>query len=235
MAQRPGTDEGEVLTYVRAPVPLIFPEEAEAPVSRRHLELRTVLFHLLFDELSEHATIGSDQFVYWDAGDPRACAAPDAFVRLGTRDASFGSWKVWERGAPDVAVEIVSDSDAPEASWDDKLDSYRHMGVRQVVRFDARARPPSLRVWDRVDGDLVERLVEKNQASTPLGLSFVVAAADGLDPALRVARPDGTLVPTRLEARRAEEQARRTETEGREAAERRIAELEAELARLRRG
>lgn len=216
--------EDEAPRYLRAPVPLIFPEEADVPESRRHMELRTVLFHLLFDELSASATIGSDQFVYWDAGDPSACVAPDAFVRLGVPDAPFGSWKVWERGAPDLAVEIVSDSDAADTSWDEKLSRYRHLGVRQLVRFDARGEKPSLRAWDRVDGDLVERLVVDGRAPSLLGLAFVVGAADGLSPALRLARPDGSLVPTRVEARRAE-------TEAREAAERRIAELEAELAR----
>ena len=62
------------------------------------------------------------------------------------------------------------------------------------------------------------------RASSRLGLTFVVAPADGLEVALRIARADGTLVPTRREAKKAEVAAR-------EAAERRVAELEAELRR----
>jgi Uma2 family endonuclease len=243
MAQR--ASDGEPPRYVRAPTPLVFPEEAELPESRRHLELRTILFQLLFDELADHATIGSEQFVYWDAGDPRTCLAPDAFVRLGSPDAAFGSWKVWERGAPDVCVEIVSESDAPEADWQGKLAKYLHLGTNEVVRFDAREGATSLRVWDRVMGDLVERIAPGGRASSRLGLTFVVAPADGLEVALRIARADGTLVPTRREARKAEAEGRKAEAEGRraeaegrraeqdarEAAERRVAELEAELRR----
>src|SRR4028119_1526480 len=112
-----------------------FPEEATAPVHKRHLELRTLLYLVLGTLGGEH-TIGSNQFVYWDPTDPSRWLAPDAFVRLGVPDSLFGSWKTWERGVPEVAVEIVSDSDASSASWDTKLRRYQELGVRELVRFD---------------------------------------------------------------------------------------------------
>src|SRR4051812_30302446 len=100
--------------YVTAPRPIAFPSE-EPPAehvseTKRHLEVRTTLYLLLKDALAG-AAIGSDQFVYWDAGDPRRCLSPDVFVKLGAREATFDNWKIWERGAPDLAVEIVSASD----------------------------------------------------------------------------------------------------------------------------
>jgi len=146
--------------YVRPPKPVHFPsfDDPEQLVSetKRHLKARTTLFLLLEDAFSRTAAIGSDQFVYWDAENPRKCLGPDAFVKLGAKDDAFDNWKTWERGAPDLAVEIVSTSDRPEDDWNEKLTRYRMSGIREVLRFDAENEHP-IRVWDRVEGDLVER------------------------------------------------------------------------------
>src|SRR5690348_14574526 len=97
--------------YVREPQPIEFPSEepweAHVPETKRHLEVRTALYLLLLDALGSD-TVGSDQFVYWDARDPRKNLAPDVFVKLGTRVETFDNWKVWQHGAPDLAIEIVS-------------------------------------------------------------------------------------------------------------------------------
>jgi Uma2 family endonuclease len=145
------------LRYVREPAPLYFPESELVPESKRHLEQRTAIYQILTSAFRERATIGSEQFVYWDPTDPRQCIAPDAFVRLGVPDQIFPSWKVWERGAPDVAVEIISNDEGRDGPWEQKLERYRRMGVRELVRFDPTREPATLHVWDAYDGDLVER------------------------------------------------------------------------------
>lgn len=132
-------------------------------------------------------------------------------------------WKVWERGTPQLAVEIVSPSDAPEPSWTEKLKRYYALGVDELVRFDPDGPDGArLRVWDRVQGDLVERVV-KNEvtACEVLGLWWLVRPGAGLEAALRLARdPQGQeLLPNGQEA----------ETTARQAAERRVAEVEEEL------
>jgi hypothetical protein len=101
-----------------------------------------------------------------DATDPSQSLAPDAFVRLGVPDDDFRSWKVWERGAPEVAVEIISQSDERDRDWDEKLVKYRRLGVRELVRFDAEQSPASLRVWNAVEGDLVERVLSAPVAAS---------------------------------------------------------------------
>ena len=78
------------------------------PESELHLELRTLLYQLLKDYLGDGATVGSDQFVYYDASDPKKVVAPDVYVQLRPPTSKITSWKVWERGAPDIAVEIFS-------------------------------------------------------------------------------------------------------------------------------
>ncbi len=216
--------------YLRAPRPVHFPVSAEVPESKVHLKLRTLLFQLLEWSFAKTASIGCDQFVYWDPTDPRACLSPDAFVRLNQPDTNFKSWKVWERGAPELAVEIISDSDVEE-SWEIKLHKYARLGVRELVSFDPQAKSPLLRVWDWIENDLVEReLSSAVAASNVLPGHWVVVNDAELGPALRLSR-DGSssgLFPTRAEA---EAEGRRVEAEALRASEARVRELEAQLSR----
>jgi hypothetical protein len=230
--------------YLRAPEPLRFPVEAEMPETRRHMQQRTALFQIVLRAFGDRATVGSEQFVYWDPTDPAQCCAPDLFVRLGAADEPFDSWKVWERGAPELVIEIVSPSDSAQGPWDRKLDRFRRLGAREVVRFDAEdARP--VRIWDGIDGDLVER-----DGADPvfwrcdtLGAYFCVCDGGDQGTTLRLARDcEGRdLLPTPEEgwkradeARQIVDEARRIVDEARQRAELRVAELEAELA-TRRG
>jgi hypothetical protein len=198
--------------YERAPQPLVFPEEAEVPESKRHLVLRTIVFAFLERAFGDRAAIGSEQFVYFDAGDPRRCVAPDAFVRLGAENDDFPTWKVWERGAPDVAVEIAS---VHERSWDEKLADYRAIGVRELVRFDPEASSGKrLRVWDRVDEDLVPRVVNGDRAaSRALGGTWCVGRGARYAVALRLEDASGAILPTDAEAERAAKEAERAARE----------------------
>jgi hypothetical protein len=196
--------------YERPPTPIVFPEGELVPESKRHFELRTLLFAFLKRAFGDRAAIGSDQFVYFHAADPRRCVAPDAFVRLGAENDLFPTWKVWERGAPDVAIEIGSDHERP---WADKLADYQQLGVRELVRFDPEAPTGArLRVWDRVEGDLVPRLVAgERAASRVLGGTWCIAPGDGLDAALRLEDASGALLPTTAEAEKAEREAKEAE------------------------
>ena len=220
-------DAARKLAHRPAPAALHFPEEAEVPESKIHLLVRTFLFMLLQDALAGLAYVGSDQFVYYDASNPRRCLAPDAFVKLGAEDELLKTWKVWEGGVPELCVEIDSASDARE--WPRKLAGYHALGARELVWFDPESAEGSrLRVWDRIDEVLVERVVDHD--ATPclaLGKHWVVRAIDKVSAALRLADDamGERLVPTMQE--RAEQA---LETNRVEAA-RRIAELEAELRR----
>ncbi len=252
MASHPTSPTSERPRYLEQRAPILFPESAEVPETQLHLNLRTLLYLLLQKALGDGVTVCSDQFVYFDAEDPSRCLAPDAFVRRQAPTELVRTWKVWERGAPEVAVEIVSDADAGELPWDRKLSRYRHLGVSELVRFDPADDERPLRIWDRVQGALVERELQGVcERSLVLPIKWVVAPADGLPRALRVQR-DGTLVPSPREAdrlqhealeaerlakeheRMAKEQERlekEQERMARQAAEARIQELEAELWR----
>jgi Uma2 family endonuclease len=222
--------------YLGSPDPIVFPEEAEVPETQVHFELRILLYQLLRDHLGAEATVGSDQFVYYDAADPKRSVAPDIYVQLKPPADKVRSWKTWERGAPDVAVEIVSPSDAPQLAWSEKFRRYHSLGVRELVRFDPEARPeePRLQIWDRVDGALLERDIGPGSCrSSVLDVRWVIVPADDHPVALRITSAGNgeTLVPTRLEARHAEAAARHAEAAARQAAEGRVRELEEELRR----
>lgn len=207
--------------YLREPQPLFFPVDEEMPETRRHLEVRTALYQSLKAAFGDKAVLGSEQFVFWDPTDPGARCAPDVMLRLGERDTPFDSWKVWERGAPHLAVEIISASDSTDKPWAAKLERYRKVGIRELVSFDADEPDAPLRIWDFADGDLVERdpTAPGFRACGVLGAHWCVRPEPEIGPTLRLARdPDGRdLYATPEEAQRA--------------AEERIRELEAELAR----
>jgi Uma2 family endonuclease len=212
------------LRYVRPPEPVVFPESAPMPENKSHLVLRTFLFRLLRFALGPDHSVGSEQFVYWNARNPRQTLSPDVFVKLDVRDAAFASWKTWEQGGvPELAIEITSPSDADAMSWRDKLGRYGELGVREVVRFDPAAREGErLRVWDRVQDDLVERVVAADR--TPcltLGVDWTVRPVETEAVGLRLVDNHGHLleVPEEHEAR------------GRLAAEARVRLLEEELAK----
>ena len=145
-------------------------------------------------------------------------------MTLGVRDHDFDSYLVWEEGTPDVAFEVLSPSDTPERwTFEEKLRRYHALGVRELVTFHVDADAGTrLRVWDRIENDLIERVIEGD--TTPclvLGLTLLVGAVDAYAAGLRLARDvDGhDLVLTDAEAKGAADA-------GRERAERRVAELE---------
>lgn len=208
--------------YVRAPSPIHFPEEEEMPEGYAHLVVRTFLFQLLQFALGPAHAVGSDQFIYWIATDPKRSLSPDVFVRLDVPQTSFGSWKTWENGgAPDLAVEIISPNEGDGIAWDDKLARYHELGVRELLRFDPEApEGRRLRAWDRVEGDLVER--ERTGDRTPclaLGLVWVVRPVADQAVGLRLADEAGTLIDNRAEAeaKRAEAEAKCAEAEAKRA------------------
>lgn len=235
--QRRTQEEGPVtigrFRYLRAPRPLHFPETEKVPETKLHLELRTLIWQFLKLAFAETAHIGCDQFVYWDAANPRLSLAPDAFVRLGGPDEMFGSWKVWERGAPHVAIEVISDHDARDRNWAAKLQAYRQLGVRELVRFNPESATGKLRIWDRLDNDLSEREPTDTPMPSNVLPGFWLLQADArLGSSLRLSRDaEGRnlyLTPSEADAQRIEADARRIEADAQ-----RIRELEAELARRR--
>jgi Uma2 family endonuclease len=188
------------------------------PEGTDHLIVRTFLYQLLGYLLGPEHTVGSDQFVYWLPTNPRRCLSPDVFVKLGVAQTRFGSWKCWERGAPGLAIEIISPNEGDGIEWDEKLSRYAELGVEELLRFDPEEMPGRrLRAWDRVEGDFVERTAEGDKTPcVALALHWAVVPVNGLPFGVRLIDDEGRLLATREEALDA---ARAAEAEGRVAAE----------------
>jgi Uma2 family endonuclease len=221
-----GMTSASELRHLRPVKPLSFPAsdpEWEMGESTRHSCLCTLLRLILRHELGDGHSVGSDQFVYFDARNARRKCAPDAFVKLGVPQALFDSWKVWERGAPELAVEILSPSESPEKlPWKEKMVRYHTIGVTEVISFDVEAAEGKrLRAWDRIENDLVEReVVDERTPCLTLALHWVIvpavaASGETLEAALRLARDPGgrDLVLTAGEAAEARVAALRAELE----------------------
>jgi Uma2 family endonuclease len=204
------------IRYVRPVRPVDFPAsdpEWEMGESKKHQLLCDLLKQILAVASGAGSSVGCDQFIYFDASNPKRKCAPDAFVKLDVPDEAFETWKIWEKGTPELCVEVLSPSDAEKLTLEEKLARFHAMGVAEVVAFDVEAPAGRrIRAWDLVDGDLVERIVESE--STPcrtLGLWFVIApcAVPVIDAALRLAEDAGgaRLVLSPLEGERAEKDA----------------------------
>ncbi len=240
------------IEHVRPPRPLRFlasDPEWDMGQSTRHFKLRLFVWEALRRVVGPGSTVGADNFVYYDGADVSRKCAPDAFVKLDVPDAEFSVWKTWESGPPELCIEILSPSDTEEPiPLSEKLTRFHSMGVREVVAFDVDAPEGTrLRAWDRIDGDLVERVVrDERTPCLTVGKWFVVAAVGALPVALAIA-DDATgshQVLTYAEAhavlqaaldraeraREAEKARADAEAARAEAAEARAARLEAELA-----
>jgi Uma2 family endonuclease len=220
--------------YLRPPVPLFFPEVELMPEGRWHRLATEALAQSIEHELSRQVLVSCDQFLYWDPTNPKRRLAPDVALRLGSPSELLSPWKTWERGAPHVGVEVVSPPDASDLRLEEKLERYRQAGVTEVVRYDHDALERPLRIWDLIDGDLVERDLTDPEGlrCDALGFYWRVYPDPELGTTLRLTRDrEGKqLVMTPAEADRARLAA---EHAAKDAALARIAELEAELARKR--
>lgn len=180
---------------------------------------------------------------------PRS-VAPDVFVVIGAVKRMRNSYVLWqEPKGPDFVMEIVS-----ESTWrrdrDEKPGLYASLGVGECFLFDATGehlarRLSGYRLEDGVYRPLAEEVLgngRRGLRSGALGLCVYVDEGDELRWRDPVSGKDYLTLEETERARRAEaaarglaERGRKAETAARRAAEARIADLQARLARLSRG
>ena len=201
--------------------------------------------------------VSGDLLIYYEEGNPRASAAPDAFVVFGAERRQRMTYKLWEEPkAPDFALEVASANTWREDEGP-KRGLYERLGVREYWQYDPTGEHLGVRLkgWRLVDGAYEAQPVVASLDGTrflrseTLGLELRVKGEEMyfLDPAtgerlLSHAEEHSARIAAEAErraeasARRdAEERARTAESEkrveasARRAAEARIAELEALL------
>ena len=218
---------------------IIYPETDGMPLPDG--EFQAPLYARIVGTLRTHfrdipgARVNGDTFIYYVEGDSRRSVSPDCYVVFGLSDAALQSlslegnntYLLWEVGkAPDFILEIGSKSTA-NADLVSKRELYAELGVAEYWRYDATG-------GEFYGESLVgERLVDGEYSRVELrhesdGRIWSHSEALNLD----LWWADGELrfwdsVADRWLLSQEEERT------GRLAAESRVAELEAELRRLR--
>jgi Uma2 family endonuclease len=218
-----------------------YPDSDEQPMGETGFHVLAILH--LFDALTnffrnrDDVYVAADMFLYYEQGNPKACKAPDVMVAMGVvGNHTRRSFRTWEEGvAPTVIFEVTSAKTRHEDQVAKPL-VYAALGVKEYFVFDpdCAGLEPSLAGY-RLQGG-VYRPLPLDAAGLPtsqeLGLSF-----EPESPLLRLIDVQtGKRLPTYGERREQYEEAQReldTERERADAERRRVAELEAELVRLR--
>ena len=186
--------------------------------------------------------VGSNNFLYYERGNPRAVVSPDVYVVVGAPAGLRDTYMLWnEPKGPDFVLEVTSASTRRDDERR-KRDVYAALGVREYFLYDPRAEylAPPLQGWRLHEG--VYRAVPAVTVLTNRGVS-VASEVLGLElrderEARRVRLRDpetGEFLLTHEESERAREEAERTREEEaalRRAAEARAAELEVRLRAL---
>ena len=183
----------------------------------------------------EDVYVGSNNFLYYERGNPRAVVAPDVYVVVGAAAHLRDTYLLWnEPKGPDFVLEVTSAS-TRRADERRKRDVYASLGVSEYFLYDPRAEylTPPLQGWRLHEGEY-----RPLPAVTVLSNRGVTVASEVLGLELRDEREarmvrlrdraTGEDLPTYEEADRAREE----EAAARRAAEARAAELEARVLAL---
>ncbi len=189
--------------------------------------------------------VSGNTFLYYEEGNRRAVVSPDCYVTFGLPRSAIlphNSYFTWHLGrVPDFVMEIGSESTA-RADLGRKRDLYASLGITEYWRYDPT--PDSRHYGEPLVGERLEdeEYVRIDVRPGPDGMIRGRSSALGLDLCwdegqLRLYDPVRDIwVPDYFELRdaQAEAEARLAkERAARQAAEARMAEMEAELRRLR--
>lgn len=205
-------------TTLAAPDIQLPPTQAELPYddgipmeSARHKAQMDLLIDALIPwlEQREDGFVGGNMFVYYSLAQVRNkdFKGPDFFAVLGVPKGERRSWVVWEEGkAPDVVIELLSDSTAPADKNEKKLIYQNQMRVPEYFWYDP-FNPNDLAGFSNEKGIYQPITINtQNQfvsQSLSLGLQLWHGNYKGIDATwLRWASLAGELLPTPEEKER---------------------------------
>jgi len=204
---------------------IFYPSEDGEPLAESYVHLDAILktLEVLRQYLSDQqATVLSNQFLYYAQGFPKLRVAPDVMVIFNVTPGGRDNYKIWEEGqVPAVIFEMTSKGTQRE-DLETKKTLYENLGVTEYWLFD----PKGEWIEEKLRGyRLVNEAYQliRDRHSEPLNLDLQVE--DTLIGFYRADTGEKLLIPEELA------QALEQEVQAREDAERRVAELEARLAR----
>lgn len=134
-------------TTTRPPRPIVYPTSDGKPMAETELHGDTMIY--LREALKTFfarpgqplAQVGSNNFLFWQEGDPHKKVSPDVYVVFGVAQRSRDSYKAWEEGGhlPAVVFEITSGKTRREDA-ETKLTLYeRTLHVPEYFQYDPRS------------------------------------------------------------------------------------------------
>ena len=246
----------DTLPYIAAPIQtpsawtradVFYPERDGKPMGETDVHITVLLYlrqalRFLFRR-DERVYVAADMLFYYEEGNPTEVKVPDVFVVKGIPKHDRRIYKLWEEGAaPCTIFEITSRSTRLE-DIGTKRALYEMLGVHEYFLFDPLAEylRPQLQGFRLVKGGYQPMVQSADGTLTSEELGVILQPAGAL---LRlVDSSTGEPIPTLDEAAvKADEALERAitltlqaeaETQRAEAAEARVAELLAEIERLR--
>ena len=230
-----------------------YPETDGKPIGETdfHITATLTLLQLLRDFFAseEQVYVGGDMMFYYEKGNPKAVRAPDVFVVKGVGKHKRRIYKLWEElanGHPAVPCAIFEITSKQTRTEDltGKYALYERLGVQEYFLFDPLAEylTPPLQGFVLLDGRYQPLPSGSDGTVNSVALGLRLRPEGDL---LRIIdAATGQMVPTssealelaRREQQRARSEAQRADAEAQRAdgAETEIAQLKAELERLRR-
>ena len=237
--------DASVVPVADAPVPPVaappaaidYPSSDGKPLAENDPQLHAILYAVgvlrVYYRDRPDVYVSGDLLVYYEEGNPRVSVAPDAFVVFGVEDRIRMNYKVWEEGkGPDFVLEVASPS-----TWREdvrrKPAIYAGLGVREYFLFDPMGAhyTPRLRGYRWVAGKY-EPLTAVESIDRTLTLRSEVLDLDLRTQGEEIRFHDPATGETLL-SHGETDAARREEAAARQAAEARVAELEARLREYR--
>ena len=230
---------------------LIYPCSDGQPMAETDLHAANMVYaacalrlHFASPGRKSDVYVGSNNFLYYERGNPQAVVAPDVYVVVGAPAYLRDTYKLWEEPkGPDFVLEVTS---ASKRANDErrKRDIYASLGVSEYFLYDPRTEylTPPLKGWRLHNGEY-----RRLPAVTVLASRGVAIRSEVLGLKLRDEREarmlrlhDHTTGEDLLTyeevatARRRETESHREEAAALRAAEARSEELEARVRTLER-
>ena len=124
----------------RAAVEVEYPSSDGKPLAENDAQHTAILYGIavLRTHFAGHndVYVSGDLLIYYEEGNPRVSVAPDVFVVFGVEDRMRMNYKVWEEGkGPDFVLEVAS-----PGTWREdvgrKRGIYAGLGVREYWLYD---------------------------------------------------------------------------------------------------
>jgi Uma2 family endonuclease len=227
-------------TISTAVQPIHYPERDGKPMAETDVHIDVLIY--LREALKDHfrdepqVYVAGNMLLYYEAGNPAACVAPDIFVVQGVSKGERRTYKLWEEGQPPSVIFEITSRGSRLEDLGTKRALYAMLGVQEYFLYDPLGeylRPP-LRGYLLQQGEYERRPPGDQGQLVSQTLSLELRLQDGQLLVVNPATGERLLTPAEAHtARRTEAEARQAEATARQAAEARAALAESELERMR--